>query len=80
MVAPVVANSLRHGTRVGLLSIAGGQLGLVLMIGGLVVGLASILAVLGWCFAWLRLAPRRFFSCTRQLSTIVCESFAIAEI
>jgi homoserine/homoserine lactone efflux protein len=56
MVALVVANSLRHGTRAGLLNVAGAQLGMALTIGGLVVGLASIIAVMGWCFDWLRLA------------------------
>jgi homoserine/homoserine lactone efflux protein len=56
MVALVVANSLRHGARAGLLNVAGAQLGMALTIGALVVGLASIIAVMGWCFDWLRLA------------------------
>ena len=36
MVALVVANSLSHGTRAGLLNVAGAQLGLALMLGSLV--------------------------------------------
>ncbi len=52
----IVANSLRHGTRAGLLNVAGTQLGLALMLGILLVGLASIIATMGWWFDWLRLA------------------------
>jgi homoserine/homoserine lactone efflux protein len=56
MVALVVANSLSHGARAGLLNVAGAQLGLALILGSLVVGLASIVATMGWWFDWLRLA------------------------
>jgi homoserine/homoserine lactone efflux protein len=52
----IVANSLTHGTRAGLLNVAGTQLALALMIGVLVVGLASIMEAMGWWFDWLRLA------------------------
>jgi homoserine/homoserine lactone efflux protein len=55
-VALVVANSLTHGTRAGLLNVAGTQLALALMIGVLILGLASIMATMGWWFDWLRLA------------------------
>jgi threonine/homoserine/homoserine lactone efflux protein len=55
-VALVVANSMTHGTRAGLLNVAGTQLALALMIGVLVVGLASIMATMSWWFDWLRLA------------------------
>jgi homoserine/homoserine lactone efflux protein len=55
-VALVVANSMTHGTRAGLLNVAGTQLALALMIGVLVVGLASIMAAMSWWFDWLRLA------------------------
>jgi homoserine/homoserine lactone efflux protein len=51
----IVANSLTHGTRSGLLNVAGTQLALALMIGILVVGLASIIETLGWWFDWVRL-------------------------
>jgi homoserine/homoserine lactone efflux protein len=52
----IVANSLTHGTRAGLLNVAGTQLALALMIGILVVGLASIIETMGWWFDWVRLA------------------------
>jgi homoserine/homoserine lactone efflux protein len=55
-VTVIVANSLKHGTRAGLLNVAGTQLGLALMMGTLVVGLASVIAALGWLFDWLRYA------------------------
>ncbi|MBV8850129.1 MAG: LysE family translocator [Methylobacteriaceae bacterium] len=55
-VALIVANSLRYGTRAGLLNVAGTQLGLALMLGILLVGLASIIATMGWWFDWLRFA------------------------
>jgi homoserine/homoserine lactone efflux protein len=61
-VALVVANSLTHGTRAGLLNVAGTQLALALMIGVLVVGLASIIATMGWWFDWLRLAGAAYLS------------------
>jgi len=52
----IVANSLTHGTRAGLLNVAGTQLGLGLMMLVLVVGLSSIIATMGVWFDWLRLA------------------------
>jgi homoserine/homoserine lactone efflux protein len=52
----IVANSLAHGTRAGLLNVAGTQLGLALMLVVLVIGLASVIEVMGWWFDWLRLA------------------------
>jgi len=55
-VSVIVANSLRHGTRAGLLNVAGTQLGLALMMATLVVGLASVIAAMGWIFDWLRYA------------------------
>jgi threonine/homoserine/homoserine lactone efflux protein len=55
-VTVIIANSLRHGMRAGLLNVAGTQLGLALMLGILLVGLASIIATMGWWFDWLRLA------------------------
>ena len=50
----IVANSLRHGMRAGLLNVAGTQLGLALMMLTLVVGLSSVIASMGWWFDWLR--------------------------
>ena len=52
----IVANSLAHGTRAGLLNVAGTQLGLGLMMLVLVVGLSSIIATMGIWFDWLRFA------------------------
>jgi threonine/homoserine/homoserine lactone efflux protein len=58
----VVANSLTHGTRAGLLNVAGTQLALALMIGILVVGLASVIETMGWWFDWLRLAGAAYLA------------------
>jgi len=52
----VVANSLRHGARAGLLNVAGSQLGFTLMIGIVLAGLASLIEALGWWFDWVRFA------------------------
>jgi threonine/homoserine/homoserine lactone efflux protein len=55
-VTVIVANSLRHGARAGLLNVAGTQLGLAVMIGIVILGLASLLEAIGWWFEVLRLA------------------------
>lgn len=55
-VTVIVANSLTHGTRAGLLNVAGTQLGLALMMGTLIVGLSSVIAAMGWLFDWMRIA------------------------
>ena len=55
-VTVIIANSLAHGTRAGLLNVAGTQLGLALMMGILVVGLSSVIAAMGWLFDWVRIA------------------------
>jgi homoserine/homoserine lactone efflux protein len=55
-VTVIIANSLAHGTRAGLLNVAGTQLGLGLMMATLVVGLSSVIAAMGWLFDWLRWA------------------------
>src|SRR5262249_57339946 len=52
----IIANSLRHGARAGLVNVAGMQLGLAVMIAILCAGLASIIAWIGVWFDWLRLA------------------------
>jgi homoserine/homoserine lactone efflux protein len=49
-VALVLANSLNHGTRAGLLNVVGTQLGLVVMMGIVLVGLVSIVATMGIWF------------------------------
>ena len=52
----IVANSIRYGTRAGMINIAGTQLGLALMIGLVVIGLASLIETVEWWFDWVRLA------------------------
>lgn len=55
MVALVVANSLTHGSRAGLLNVAGAQLAMALMMAVLVAGLATMVETMAWWFDWLRL-------------------------
>jgi homoserine/homoserine lactone efflux protein len=55
-VTVIVANSLAHGPRAGLLNVAGTQLGLGVMMAVLIVGLSSVIAAMGWLFDWLRWA------------------------
>jgi homoserine/homoserine lactone efflux protein len=52
----IVANSLAHGSRAGLLNVVGTQIGLGLMMLVLIVGLSSIIATMGVWFDWLRFA------------------------
>ena len=51
----IVANSLRHGTRAGLLSVAGTQAGLVVIIAVVGIGVTSAVEALGHWFDVLRL-------------------------
>ena len=51
----IVANSLTHGTRAGLLNVAGTQAGLAVCIAIVAVGLASLVQAIGWWFDWLRI-------------------------
>ena len=55
-VTVIISNSLAHGTRAGLLNVAGTQAGLAVMMGTLIVGLASVIEAMGWLFDWLRIA------------------------
>jgi homoserine/homoserine lactone efflux protein len=55
-VTVIVGNSLVHGTRAGLLNVAGTQAGLALMMLTLIVGLSSVIEAMGWLFDWLRIA------------------------
>ncbi len=52
----IVANSLTHGTRAGLLNVAGTQAGLAVCIVIVAIGLASFMQTIGWWFDWLRIA------------------------
>jgi len=55
-VTVIIANSLRHGPRAGLLNVAGTQFGLALMVIVMAFGLSAIVAFLGTAFFWLKLA------------------------
>jgi threonine/homoserine/homoserine lactone efflux protein len=55
IVTLVISNSLAHGARAGLANVAGAQLGLAVMIGIVLAGLASLIETMGWWFDWLRL-------------------------
>lgn len=55
-VTVIAANGLTHGMRAGLLNVAGGLVALAVMMALLVIGLASVVAVLGWWFDVLRVA------------------------
>ena len=61
-VTVIVANSLKHGTRAGLLNVAGTQLGLALMMAALVIGLSSVIAAMAWLFDWLRYAGAAYLA------------------
>jgi homoserine/homoserine lactone efflux protein len=52
----IIANSLTHGTRAGLLNVAGTQLGLAIMLGVLLVGLSQVIATMGVWFDYVRIA------------------------
>lgn len=52
----IVANSLAHGTRAGMINVAGTQLALAVMIGVVAIGLGAMVATMGWWFEWLKLA------------------------
>src|SRR3954454_18221302 len=52
----IIAISLTHGTRAGLLNVAGTQLGLLVMLGVLMVGLSSVIAAMGVWFDYVRVA------------------------
>ncbi len=52
----IIANSLKHGSRAGLLNVAGTQAGLAIMIAVAGIGLSSVIAAMGHWFDWVRLA------------------------
>lgn len=55
MVTLIIANSLTHGTRAGLLNVAGSQLAVAIMVATLVFGLSTVVAGIGWWFDWIRI-------------------------
>src|SRR5215217_7566365 len=52
----VIANGLRYGTRAAMISIAGTQAGLAAVIGIVALGLATLMATMGYWFDWVRFA------------------------
>lgn len=56
IVTLVIANGLRYGTRAALTNIAGAQVGLVIIIAIIAVGLTSLMATMGYWFEWVRFA------------------------
>jgi threonine/homoserine/homoserine lactone efflux protein len=52
----IVANSLRHGTRAGILNALGTQVGEAIIITAAGLGLATLIEAMGHWFDWLRLA------------------------
>lgn len=55
-VTVIIANSLRSGTRSGLLNVAGTQLGVITMIAILAIGLDTVVSVVGEAFIVLKVA------------------------
>ncbi|UYN97417.1 MAG: LysE family translocator [Enhydrobacter sp.] len=51
----ILANSIRHGMRAGLMNVLGTQIGLAIMIGLVGIGLTSLIEAMGQWFDWLRL-------------------------
>jgi len=56
MVSLIIGNSLRYGTRAGFLNLAGSQIGQAIMLAVLLVGLKTVMTVMGTWFDWIRLA------------------------
>jgi threonine/homoserine/homoserine lactone efflux protein len=52
----VIASGLRYGTRAALIVIAGTQVGLAVVIGIVALGLATLMATMGYWFDWVRFA------------------------
>jgi threonine/homoserine/homoserine lactone efflux protein len=54
IVTLVVANSMSHGTRAGFLNVLGAQIGNLVMLAVLVLGLATVIETAGIWFDWVR--------------------------
>jgi threonine/homoserine/homoserine lactone efflux protein len=61
-VSLIVANSITHGTRAGLLNVAGTQAGLGTMMLIVLVGLTSIIETIGYWFDWVRFAGAAYLA------------------
>ncbi|MEM7461054.1 MAG: LysE family translocator [Pseudomonadota bacterium] len=55
-VTVIVANSLRDGYRAGLMNVAGTQIGLLIMLLIVALGLETVISVMAHAFFWLKLA------------------------
>lgn len=55
-VALILASSIWHGTRAGVMNVLGTQIGLAIMIAILGIGLTSLIEAMGHWFDWLRIA------------------------
>lgn len=55
-VTVIIANSLKHGARAGLLNVLGTQIGLTMMIAILAVGMSAVVSSMGSVFEILRIA------------------------
>ena len=62
IVTLVIANGLRHGTRAALTNILGVQVGLLIVIGILAVGLTTLMATMGYWFNWVRFAGAAYLA------------------
>lgn len=56
VVTLIIANSLSHGSRAGLINIAGSQVGMAVMLAIVLIGLASLIETMGVWFVWVKLA------------------------
>ncbi len=54
-VTVIIANSLRYGSRAGMLNVAGTQAGLVIMLAILAAGLTTVVQYVGVAFEWIRI-------------------------
>ncbi len=54
-VAVVVANSMRHGTRSGVLTALGAEIAVVTMLGVVALGMEAVMAFMAWAFEWIKL-------------------------
>ena len=52
----VIATGLRYGTRAALISMAGTQVGLAIVLGVVALGLTTLMATMGYWFDWVRFA------------------------
>src|SRR5258707_8912672 len=62
----IIANSLRHGARSGMLNMLGTQIGEAVIITVVGIGLTSFIEAMGHWFDWLRLAGAAFLVWLRR--------------